>query len=57
MQLESEGAKVPLTAAGPAQSHAGGLGKFDFNCAKGYRLAYYLSIFHIKFSAAWRIFV
>ena len=52
MQLESEGAKVPLTAAGPAQSHAGGLGKFDFNCAKGYRLAYYLSIFHIKFSAA-----
>ena len=52
MQLESEGAKVPLIAAGPGQSHAGGPGKFDFNCLKGHRLANYLHIFYIKFSAA-----
>ena len=57
MQLESEGAKVPLTAAGPGQSHAGGPGKFDFNCSKGHRLAYYLYIFYIKSIAAWRIYV
>ena len=57
MQLESEGAKVPLTTAGPGQSHAGGPEKFDFNCSKDHRLAYYLYIFYIKFSAAWRIFV
>ena len=57
MQLESERAKVPLTAAGLGQSHAGGPGKFDFNCLKGHRVAYYLYIFYIKFSAAWKIFV
>ena len=52
MQLESEGAKVPLTTAGPGQSHAGGPEKFDFNCSKDHRLAYYLYIFYIRFSAA-----
>ena len=57
MQLESERAKVPLTAAGLGQSHAGGPGKFDFNCLKDHRVAYYLYIFYIKFSAAWKIFV
>ena len=34
MQLESEGSKVPLTAAGPGQSHAGGPGKFDLTAQK-----------------------
>ena len=42
MQLESEEAKVSLTAEGAGQSHAGGPGKFDFNCSKGHRLANYL---------------
>ena len=52
MQLYSEGAKIRLTAAGPAESHAGGPGQFDFSCSKCHRLAYYLYIFYIKFSAA-----
>ena len=53
MQLGSEGAVIPLPAAGPGQSHTGGPGKFDFreNCSKGHRLVYYLFIFHVKFSA------
>ena len=57
MQLGSEGAKIPLPAAGPGQSHAGRPGKFDFYCSKRHRLAYYLFIFYIKFSVAWGIFV
>ena len=57
MQLGSKGAKVPLPAAGPGQSYVGGPGKFNFNCSKGHRLAYYLFNFYIKFSAACRIFV
>ena len=44
-------------AAGPGQSHAGGPGKSDFYCSKGHTLAYYLFIFHLKFSAVWEIFV
>ena len=52
MQLGSEGAKIPLPAAGPGQSHAGRPGKFDFYCSKRHRLAYYLFIFYIKFSVA-----
>ena len=51
MQLGSGGALIPLPAAGPGQSHAGGPGKCDFYCPKGCRLAYYLFIFHLKFSA------
>ena len=57
MQVGSEKTKIPLPAVGPGQSHAGEPGKFDFQCSKGHRLAYYLFIFYIKFSAAWRIFV
>ena len=57
MQLGPEGYKVPLPAVIPGQSHAGGPGKFDFNCSKGHRLAYYLFIYYINFSATWRIFV
>ena len=57
MQLGSDEAKIPLPAAGPGQSHAGGPGKCDCYCSKGHRLAYYLFIFYVKFSAAWRIFV
>ena len=56
--LDSAGVdKIPLPAAGPGQSHAGGPGKLAFYCSKGHRLAYYLFIFSIKFNAAWRIFV
>ena len=51
MQLESKEAKIPLPAADPGQSHAGGPGKFGFYCLKGNRLAC-LFIFYIKFSAA-----
>ena len=36
MQLGSGGAVIPLPAAGPEQSHAGGPEKF-----KGHRIAYY----------------
>ena len=57
VQLGSEEDKIPLPAAGPGQSHAGGPGKLAFYCSKGHRLAYYLFIFSIKFNAAWRIFV
>ena len=49
MQFGSGGAVIPLTAAGPGQSHAEGPGKFDFYCSKGYRLANYLFKFYIKF--------
>ena len=51
MQLGSEGAVIPLPAASTEQSHAGGQRKFDFYCSKGHRLAYYLFVFHVKFSA------
>ena len=51
MQLVSGGTVIPLPAAGPGQSHAGVPGKLDFYCSKGHRLAYYLFIFHEKFSA------
>ena len=51
MQLGPEGYKVPLPAVIPGQSHAGGPGKFDFNCSKGHRQAYYLFIYYINFSA------
>ena len=57
MQLGSERTKIPLPKVGPGQNHAGGPGKFDFNCSKGHRLGYYLFIFYIKFSAAGIIFV
>ena len=57
MQLGSEGAKVSLTAAGPGQSHTRRPGKVDFNCSEGHRLADYLFIFYVKFSANWKIFV
>ena len=45
------GAVITLPAAGPGQSHAREPGKFDFYCSKGHRLAYYLFIFHVRFSA------
>ena len=45
------------SAAGPGQSHAGGPGKFDFDCSKNHTLAYYLFIFHVEFSAVWGSFV
>ena len=51
MQLGSEGAKILLPVAGPGQSHVGRPGKINFYCSKGHRLAYYLFIFYIKFSA------
>ena len=51
MQLGSEGAKVSLNAAGPGQSHTREPGKVDFNCSKDHRLADYLFIFYVKFSA------
>ena len=39
------------STAGSGQSHAGGPGKSEFYCSKGHTLAYYLFIFHVKFSA------
>ena len=45
-------AKAPLEAAGTEQNYAGGPGKFGFNFSEGHRLAYYLFIFYIPFSAA-----
>ena len=57
MQLGSEEAKIPLPAVIPDQRHAGEPGKLDFYCSKGHRLANYLFISHLKFSAAWRLFV
>ena len=51
MQLGSEGAKVSLNAAGPGQSDTREPGKVDFNCSKDHRLADYLFIFDVKFSA------
>ena len=57
MQLASGGAVILLPAAGPGESHTGGPGKFDFYCSKCHRLAYYLFIFYVKFSALWGIFV
>ena len=52
MQLGSEGAVIPLPAAGPGQSHAGGPEKFEFFCSKGH-IIYWLiiySFFYIKCS-------
>ena len=40
-----------LSAVGRGQRDAGGPGKFDFYCSGGRTLAYYLFIFHVKFSA------
>ena len=57
MQLGSEEAKIPLPPGSLGQRHAGGSGKFDFYCSKGHRMADYLFIFYLKFSAAWRLFV
>ena len=57
MQLRCGGAVIPHLAAGPGKSPAGEPEKFDFYCSKGCRLAYYLIIFHIKFSAVWGIFM
>ena len=57
MQLGSEEAKIPLPAVIPDHRHAGEPGKLDFYCSKGHRLANYLFISHLKFSAAWRLFV
>ena len=51
MQLGSGGAVILLPAAGPGESHTGRPGKFDFYCSKCHRLAYYLFIFYVKFSA------
>ena len=50
-------AKAPLEAASTGQNYAGGPGKFGFNFSEGHRLAYYLFIFYIPFSAAGRIFL
>ena len=55
MQLASGGAVIPLPTAGPGKSLAGGPRKYDFSCSKGFRWAYYLFTFHVKFSAAWEI--
>ena len=52
MHLGSEGAVIPLSAAGPGHSHAREPEKFDFYCSKVLRLAYFLFIFYVKFSAA-----
>ena len=52
MQAGSKGDTVPLPATVPGQSHAVGPGKYDFNCSKNHRLAYYLFIYYIKFGAA-----
>ena len=51
MHLGPGEALIPLPAVGPGQSHAEGPGKFDFYCSEGHGLAYYLFIFHVKFSA------
>ena len=51
MRQGSGGTVIPLPAASPEQSPAGGPGKFDFYSSKGRKLAYYLFIFHVKFSA------
>ena len=48
--MRSGGAVIPLPAASPVKSPAGGRGKFDFYCSKVRRLAYYLYTFHIKLS-------
>ena len=52
MQLGSEEAKIPLPPGSLGQRHAGGSEKFDFYCSKGHRMADYLFIFYLKFSAA-----
>ena len=57
MQLGSGGAVIPLPAAGPGKSSAGGSGKFDFTCSKDRWLAYCLFTYHIKFSAVWGVLV
>ena len=57
MQLGSIGAVIPLPTAGPGQVHAEVPGNFGFYCSKDRRLACYLFIFYLKFSAVRTIFV
>ena len=57
MQLGSIGAVIPLPTAGPGQIHAEVPGNFGFYCSKDRRLACYLFIFYLKFSAVRTIFV
>ena len=52
MQVGPEEDNVPLRAADPGQSHAGGPGKFDSERSKGHRLACCLIIYYIKFGFA-----
>ena len=48
MQLGFVVAVIPLSAAGPGNSAAGGAGNFDFYCSKGRRLAYHLFTDHVN---------
>ena len=45
MQLGSEGAVIPLPAAGPEQSNAGGPQKFNFYYSK-YQTGIFIHFFH-----------
>ena len=51
MQLGPGRVVILVPAVGPWQSHAGAPEKFNFYCSKGHRVACYLFIFYIKFSA------
>ena len=52
MQLRFGGVVIPLPPpASPGHSHAGEPGKFNFYFSKGQRLAYYLFICYVKFTA------
>ena len=57
MQLGSNGAVIPLPTVSPGQIHAEVPGKFGFYCSKDCRLACYLFIFYLKFSAVRTILV
>ena len=46
MQLGSERAIIPLPAAGPGQSHAGGPGKFNFYCSKAIDWILFIHFLH-----------
>ena len=48
MQLGFVVAVIPLSAACPGKSAAGGAGKFDFYCSKGHRLAYHSFNDHVN---------
>ena len=52
MQLGSGGSVIPLLTLGSGQSPGWEPGKFDFFSSQGHRLAHYLFVFHVKFSAA-----